>query len=97
MAGPDRFAYQYPDATPAAARDEHVGADVGRQIQRIGMEVLEACEAWDEQDVDGAILELMDVQQAAETALRMMGVSSKRLSAAKAATVVKNMQRGYYR
>lgn len=97
MAGPDRFAYQYPDATPAARRDGSVRSDAGRQIQRIGMEVLEACEAWDEGNVEEAILELMDVQQATETALRMIGASARRLSAAKAQTVVKNMARGYYR
>lgn len=91
-----KWSYQFPDATPAAERDSNVGGDVSKQIQRVGFEVIEACNAFDEGLRDDAIVELMDVIHAAETALRMMGVKAAHLGDMKARTITKNRERGYY-
>ena len=91
-----KFCYQFPDATPRAEEDIYVCGDAGKQIQRIGLEVVEACNAWDDGQRDDAIHELMDVIHAAETALRMMHVKTALLSDVKARVITGNRERGYY-
>lgn len=91
-----RYSYEFPDATPIAERDATVRGDVRKQIVRIGLEVLEALDAWDSGDRQGAIIELHDVQQAKETATRLMKASKAELDDAKRVMITKNRERGYY-
>lgn len=91
-----KFNYQFPDATPRAEEDIYVRGDVSKQIQRIGLEVVEACNAYEEGQRDEAIHEVMDVIHAAETALRMMKVKNSLLSDVKARVITGNRERGYY-
>lgn len=91
-----RFQFQFPDATPRAQDDEYVCGDTRKQVERIGLEVCEAIDAVDEGQKREAVMELMDVIHAAETALRLLGVKAAALNDAKQSVVTKNRERGYY-
>lgn len=96
MASYGKWGYAFPDATPAAQDDVYVHGDCKKQAQRVGLEVVEACAAFDDDDRSGAIMELLDVIHAAETALRLMKASRAELDDAKASVITKNRERGYY-
>lgn len=80
-----------PQWVPEDARMRNLQA---RKVAEEVVEALHAVDQWGGENVDGYIMELMDVVHAAETALREFPEDV--LDAAKASAIEKNGRRGYY-